>query len=87
MTILEMAEKIRNHNNKIDFFINKQLPQILGVEDGKITARDWFRAQELIRQQGFYKQGMEILEAARAAGHDVKISGQTNKLEYYGEIR
>lgn len=44
---------------------------------------DWFKANELIRKQDFYKKGIEIQNMLRDDMHDVKMDMQSNKLILY----
>ena len=73
---------VKEHNDKIDYYMNVTLPKELGCEDGKVNIADWFKAQELIERQGFYKTAKAILDTLRTLGYDVKINMQTNKLVY-----
>lgn len=73
---------VKEHNEKIDYYMNVTLPKELGCEDGKVNICDWFKAQELIGRMGFYHSAKAILDTLRAFGYDVKIDMQTNKLVY-----
>jgi hypothetical protein len=71
-------------NAAIDNYMKYQLPVDLGYEVGRteFPIEDWFRAQKLIEEQGFYKKNYELLKTLRAAGFDVKMNMQTNKLVF-----
>lgn len=80
----EMAkELVKNANERIDNYINNQLPVELGYKAGdKIPATEWFKAQELINAQKFYETNYMLLKALKADGFDVKINMQNNKLVF-----
>lgn len=73
---------VKEHNEKIDYFMNVTLAKELNCKDGKVNINDWFTAQELINRQGFYISAKAILDTLRAFGYDVKIDMQTNKLVF-----
>lgn len=73
---------VKEHNEKIDYFMNVTLAKELNCKDGKVNINDWFKAQELINRQGFYISAKAILDTLRAFGYDVKIDMQTNKLVF-----
>ena len=80
MTKDEAKAIINKHNESIDNYINNDLAKELGAKNGKISMNQWFKAQELIKAQGFYEKGMEILRDLRSKGFDVKMNMQSNKL-------
>ena len=90
MTREDVKQLVQHHNNQIDNFINKELPQLLITKGVQITFRpngeyeiplnDWFMAQSIIQDMNFYKQAMQILEMVRPFGYNVKINMQTFKL-------
>lgn len=73
---------VKEHNEKIDYFMNVTLAKELNCKDGKVNINDWFKVQELINRQGFYISAKAILDTLRAFGYDVKIDMQTNKLVF-----
>lgn len=88
----EEAKKIINaHNDEIDNFIYNEIPKLLNLtnltkdKNGEysLTIEDWFKANELIRKQDFYKKGIEILNMLRDDMHNVKMDMQSNKLILY----
>lgn len=88
----EEAKKIINaHNDEIDNFIYNEIPKLLNLtnltkdKNGEysLTMEDWFKANELIRKQDFYKKGKEILNMLRDDMHNVKMDMQSNKLILY----
>lgn len=85
----EEAKKIINaHNDEIDNFIYNEVPKLLNLTKDKngeysLTMADWFKANELIRKQDFYKKGIEIQNMLRDDMHDVKMDMQSNKLILY----
>ena len=85
----EEAKKIINaHNDEIDNFIYNEIPKLLNLtkdENGEysLTMADWFKANELIRKQDFYKKGIEIQNMLRDDMHNVKMDMQSNKLILY----
>lgn len=82
MTREEARAIIQAHNESIDNYINGELARQLGAKDGKVSMNQWFKAQELINAQGFYKKGMAILEDLRRKGFDVKMNMQSHKLVF-----
>lgn len=85
----EEAKKIINaHNDEIDNFIYNEVPKLLNLTKDKngeysLTMADWFKANELIRKQDFYKKGKEIQDMLRDDMHNVKMDMQSNKLILY----
>lgn len=82
MTKEEAKAKVSAHNEMIDNYINNDLAKELGAKNGKITLDQWFKAQELINKQGFYSKAKKLLNELRAAGFNVKINMQSNKLVF-----
>lgn len=84
MTKTEVIEIIKAWNSKIDSFTTEELPVLLGYPEGttEISMNDWFKAQQLIREQNFYETGRDIQKGLRNAGFDVKMDMQSNKLVY-----
>lgn len=80
-TEVEVKTLIAENNTKIENFINN-IPQIIGKK--KLTMNDWFKCQELIREQNFYKTSKKLLDELREDGWDIKIDMQSEKLCYYG---
>ena len=88
MTREEAKKIIDAHNNEIDNFIYNEIPKLLNLtnltkdKNGEysLTMEDWFKANELIRKQNFYKKGIEILNMLRDDMHNVKMDMQSNKL-------
>lgn len=80
MTKGEAQEIILTHNKSIDDYINIELAKELNAKDGKISINQWFKAQQFINAQNFYKKGMAILNDLRNQGFDVKMNMQSNKL-------
>lgn len=91
MTREEAKKIIDAHNDEIDNFIYNEIPKLLNLtnltkdKNGEysLTIEDWFKANELIRKQDFYKKGMEILNMLRDDMHNVKMDMQSNKLILY----
>ena len=66
-------------NARVNDFMDIILPELLKAEgiatkDNSISLNDWFRAQEIVRQQNFYEIGKVLQTRLRNAGHDVKMS-------------
>ena len=88
MTREEAKKIIDAHNEEIDNFIYNEIPKLLNLtnltkdKNGEysLTMADWFKANELIRKQNFYKKGIEILNMLRDDMHNVKMDMQSNKL-------
>ena len=78
----KVKRSVKEHNEKIDYFMNVTLAKELNCKDGKVNINDWFKVQELINRQGFYISAKAILDTLRAFGYDVKIDMQTNKLVF-----
>ena len=91
MTREEAKKIIDAHNDEIDNFIYNEIPKLLNLtnltkdKNGEysLTIEDWFKANELIRKQDFYKKGMKILNMLRDDMHNVKMDMQSNKLILY----
>ena len=88
MTKEEAKKIIDSHNNEIDNFIYNEVPKLLNLTKDKngeysLTMADWFKANELIRKQDFYKKGIEIQNMLRDDMHNVKMDMQSNKLILY----
>lgn len=91
MTREEAKKIIDAHNDEIDNFIYNEIPKLLNLtnltkdKNGEysLTIEDWFKANELIRKQDFYKKGIEILNMLRDDMHNVKMDMQSNKLILY----
>ena len=91
MTREEAKKIIDAHNNEIDNFIYNEIPKLLNLtnltkdKNGEysLTIEDWFKANELIRKQDFYKKGREIQNMLRDDMHNVKMDMQSNKLILY----
>lgn len=88
MTRGEAKKIINAHNDEIDNFIYNEVPKLLNLTKDKngeysLTMADWFKANELIRKQDFYKKGIEIQNMLRDDMHDVKMDMQSNKLILY----
>lgn len=86
MTMQECKSEIARLNSEYREFITRDLPEMLGAENGKISAAQWFEAQRIITARGFYNERYLFLKMARADGHDVKINMQDYELKYYGTI-
>ena len=74
-------------NAKIDGFMKNELPKLLEAEgypvkNGKVSINAWFKANEIIGKQNFYKEGHAIQMELREAGHDVKMNMQDHTLVY-----
>ena len=82
MTKDNVKKRIQEHNESITRYYEGELAEALGAKDGKITLDKWFKAQELIKAQGFYEKGMKILKECRKAGFDVKMNMQDNRLVF-----
>lgn len=80
MTDNAVKTLIEEHNKMIDKFINEELPKQLNVVNGKISMNDWFKANQITKEQHFYEKGMKILKACRKYGYDVKMDMQSDKL-------
>lgn len=91
MTREEAKKIIDAHNDEIDNFIYNEIPKLLNLtnltkdKNGEysLTMDDWFKANELIRKQDFYKKGIEILNMLRDDMYNVKMDMQSNKLILY----
>lgn len=79
----EVIEIIKKHNESIDNYINGELAEKLNAKNGKILMDNWFKAQNLIKEQNFYGKATKILRELRSKGFDVKIDMQSDKLTYY----
>lgn len=85
MTKETVKAMVDNHNTEIQNYLENELYKEMGKKDNKsFSMSDWFKAQELIGKQNFYKKGMEILTKCRDNGYDVKMNMQSNKLVWYG---
>ncbi len=80
MTLEDVKRMVQEHNDSIDAYINGPLAKELNAKNGMIRMEQWFKGNALIKEQGFYEKGMAILKPARAAGYDVKMDMQSNKL-------
>ena len=74
-------------NAKIDTFMKVELPKLLEAEgfkvkNGKVSINAWFKANEIIGKQNFYKEGHAIQMELRDAGHDIKMNMQDHTLVY-----
>lgn len=83
----EAARIVNEWNTKIDNFMANELPKLLEAEgfrvkNGKVSMNAWFKANEIIGRQNFYKEGHEIQMKLRAAGHDVKMNMQDHTLVF-----
>ena len=81
----EVKATVKEWNAHIDNFLSVELPELLKAEgvpvkNGKISMNAWFKANEIINRQNFYKTGHEIQMKLRDAGFDVKMDMQSNKL-------
>ena len=85
MELERLIKSIKEHNESIDNYINVTLAKELNAVNGEIRLDQWFKAQQLIKKQGFYEKAIAILEPARNAGYDVKINMQSYKLVLYGK--
>lgn len=74
---MDYIAQAKAHNRAINDFINITLREKYG---DKISMSDWFKAQQDINEQEFYKKGMAILKPARAAGIDIKMNMQSCEL-------
>lgn len=75
--------EIDSWNRELDVFYNETLAELLGKKPtDKFSMHDWFRAQEIIREQNFYKIASEIQKKYRDMGYDVKMNMQDYKLSY-----
>jgi 23S rRNA pseudoU1915 N3-methylase RlmH len=79
MTDQEAKELIEKHNNEIDKYV-ESLGEKLHAKNGKIPIENWFKANEMIQEQGFYEKGMKILKQIKSEGFNVKMDMQSNKL-------
>lgn len=84
MTKEEVKRRMQEHNESITRYYEGELAEALGAKDGKISLDKWFKAQELIKAQGFYDKGIKIVRECQAAGFDVKMNMQDNSLVGYG---
>lgn len=75
----EAKQIILDHNEMIDDYINNKLIKRIS-KDGKINASEWFKAQELLKAQAFFEKARGTQKYLRAAGFDVKMNMQDNKL-------
>ena len=65
--------EIESWNKELDVFYNETLAEKLGKKPtDKFSMHDWFKAQEIIREQNFYKIASEIQKKYRDMGYDVK---------------
>ena len=83
----EAENRVNAWNDKIDNFMNVELPKLLEAEgvrvkNGKISVGDWFKANEIINRQNFYKEGHAVQMELRDAGYDVKMNMQNNTLVF-----
>ena len=83
----EAEKRVNDWNAHIENFMTNELPRILEergvrVKNGKISMNDWFKANEIVNEQNFYKTGIEILRELRDAGYDVKMNMQSNELVF-----
>ena len=83
MTREQVKKLVIKNNEMIDFYINEELPRQLNARNGRIKVADWFKAQTLINDQGFYEKSMGVLRTCQAAGYDVRIDMQSNKLVWH----
>ena len=91
MTIKEARTHVEKWNKHIDDFMVNDLPGILhergiNVVNGEIKLNDWFKAQQIIQEQNFFKKGYSILKKLRNKGFNIKMDMQRNTLNYYGVI-
>ncbi|MBP3656672.1 MAG: hypothetical protein J6K32_08260 [Clostridia bacterium] len=78
----DILHRAAAHNESIDRYINVTLREHFGGE--RVTARQWFEAQQMIRAQDFFGKGLAICREMRAAGYDCRIDGQSGKLHCPG---
>ena len=83
----EAENKVNAWNAKIGNFMNVELPKLLEAEgfrvkNGKVSINAWFKANEIIGKQNFYKEGHEIQMKLRDAGYDVKMNMQDHTLVF-----
>lgn len=89
MDYRKCVEKVDAHNAQLDYFMTRQFPALLrdnGIDvspTGMIKMVNYFKANEILNQQGFRDKAMHILIDCRAAGWNVKISCD-NKLVFNG---
>ena len=91
MTIKEARTHVEKWNKHIDDFMTNDLPGMLkergiNVVNGEIKLNDWFKAQQIIQDQNFFKKGYSILKKLRGKGFDIKMDMQRHTLNYYGLI-
>ena len=91
MTIKEARTHVEKWNKHIDDFMVNVLPGLLkergiNVVNGEIKLNDWFKAQQIIQDQDFFKKGYSILKKLRNKGFDIKMDMQRHTLNYYGLI-
>lgn len=84
---IEAENAVNAWNEKIKNFTEIELPKLLKAEgvpvkNGKISMNDWFKANEIIQRQNFYKEGHAIQMELREAGYDVKMNMQDNTLVF-----
>lgn len=82
---IEAERAIKEWNDHIADFMANKLPELLKAEgvqvkNGRICMNDWFKANEIVERQNFYKTGHELQMKLRDAGHDVKMNMQDNTL-------
>jgi hypothetical protein len=82
----EIKNIIAQHNNKIDKFINEEIPEQLKIKNKRMSPEQWFQAQRIIGEQHFYEDGKKIQDNLRAKGYDIKMDMQSNKLSYHGKL-
>lgn len=83
MTKEYVQYRIEKHNNEVNNFINTQLKQRLGIKGDTINMNQWFKAQDIIKEQDFYNRGRLVQTELREAGFDVKMNMQSNELILY----
>ena len=63
MTHIIIIIEIDSWNSELDLFYNETLAEMLGKKpNDKFSMHDWFRAQEIIREQNFYKIALIALD-------------------------
>ena len=79
MTDQEAKNLIKKHNDEVDEYV-ESLGEKFHAKSGMISIENWFKANEMIQEQGFYEKGMKVLRQIKSEGFNVKMDMQSNKL-------
>lgn len=87
MTHEEVKMMCEQHNAEVETYLRDILPEQIKaagypVENGMTTMGAWFAAQRFINEQHFFDKGKLIMDAARAAGFDVRMDMQNDTLVF-----